>query len=392
MQARSVPAMIEAGRAFVTPAVNLTAVDADHVVLQMLGRMPARDPAHPTLGRMPAPGWHAATPWRGTLPYAANPRVLDPEEGALGNTNNRTVTRPFPGHVSFDWGDTERIRRLRALLSSRPRHAPDDFAAMQADAISPSARRLVPLLLDHAGPAGAQGDAAGGAAGGEGQAGEAQAALAAWDGAMRADRPEPLIYAAWVRALHEALIADLGPLSTALTRVDPVFLTRVLQDEEGAAAWCGGACGPVVRAARDEALAEITRSGRVALDELRWGTRHRAMHDHPALGAVPLVARIANIRHPSPGGDDTLLRGLTRGGEVRPFDNVHASGYRGLYDMAAPDASRFVLATGQSGHPLSPHYRDQNRLWRDGGYLPMQLDDIRPDRGGADVLTLAPAG
>ncbi|WP_233488968.1 penicillin acylase family protein [Rhodovulum sp. 12E13] len=115
------------------------------------------------------------------------------------------------------------------------------------------------------------------------------------------------------------------------------------------------------------------------------------MHDHPALGALPIIGRIVNIRHPSPGGDDTLLRGLTRGGPVRPFDNVHASGYRGLYDMAAPDSSRFLLATGQSGHPLSPHYRDQNMLWRDGCYLPMQVDEIRPDHGGVHVLTLAPA-
>ena len=45
--------------------------------------------------------------------------------------------------------------------------------------------------------------------------------------------------------------------------------------------------------------------------------------------------------------------------------------YRGLYDLAAPDRSRFVAATGQSGNPLSPHYADLTALWAAGEDLPM---------------------
>jgi penicillin G amidase len=29
------------------------------------------------------------------------------------------------------------------------------------------------------------------------------------------------------------------------------------------------------------------------------------------------------------------------------------------------------MPTGQSGHPLSPHYRDQHRAWVDGTPLPV---------------------
>ncbi len=108
------------------------------------------------------------------------------------------------------------------------------------------------------------------------------------------------------------------------------------------------------------------------------------------LGALPIIRRIANIHHSSPGGDDTILRGLARGGRVRPFDNVHASGYRGLYDMAAPESSRFVLATGQSGHPLSRHYDDLGELWRRGEYIPMVLDRDLARAGGVGVTTLVP--
>ena len=37
-----------------------------------------------------------------------------------------------------------------------------------------------------------------------------------------------------------------------------------------------------------------------------------------------------------------------------PFGAVHAAGYRAIYDLADPDRSRWIAATGQSGHPLSP--------------------------------------
>jgi penicillin amidase len=65
---------------------------------------------------------------------------------------------------------------------------------------------------------------------------------------------------------------------------------------------------------------------------------------------------------------------------------VHGAVYRGVYDFADPEASVFILSTGQSGHPLSRHYDDLGDLWRRGEYIPMTLD---PDlaRGGAVGIT-----
>jgi penicillin amidase len=45
-----------------------------------------------------------------------------------------------------------------------------------------------------------------------------------------------------------------------------------------------------------------------------------------------------------------------------------------LVDLADPEASLFVAATGQSGHPLSPHWRDLTALWAQGMYAPMRRD------------------
>ena len=70
--------------------------------------------------------------------------------------------------------------------------------------------------------------------------------------------------------------------------------------------------------------------------------------------------------------------------------NVHAWAYRGVYDFADPDSSVFVIATGQSGNPLSRHYDDLGELWRRGEYIPMTLDPDLARAGNIGITTLLP--
>ena len=81
-----------------------------------------------------------------------------------------------------------------------------------------------------------------------------------------------------------------------------------------------------------------------------------------------------NIRQSTPGGDHTLLRGQIAGRGPEPYLNVHAAGFRAVYDFSDPDSSVFIIATGESGHLLSRHYDDLAALWRRSEYIPMSLD------------------
>ena len=69
---------------------------------------------------------------------------------------------------------------------------------------------------------------------------------------------------------------------------------------------------------------------------------------------------------------------------------LHAAGYRGVYDFADPDSSVFITATGQSGHPLSRYYDNLGELWRRGEYIPMSLDDELAAAGNIGVTILRP--
>ena len=97
-----------------------------------------------------------------------------------------------------------------------------------------------------------------------------------------------------------------------------------------------------------------------------------------------------NIRQSTSGGDNTLQRGLTSGKGPNPFQNIHAAGYRGVYDFADPDSSLFILATGQSGHFLSRNYDDMAQLWRRGEYVPMSLDEDLARAAAVGVTKINP--
>ena len=394
MQSKSVAEGLAAAKGFIAPSQNLTMADRNTIAMKMVGAMPRRDAANQTKGRIPSPGWLAANRWQGFFNYASNPEFVNPAGGILGNTNNKTVERPFPLHVSYKWGDTQRIQRWRRLMQSRQVHTRESFMEAQLDTVSQAARTLLPLVAKdlwftgEAAPADTP----------ERLRQTALALLAEWNGEMNEHRPEPLIYAAWMRALQDRLIRDeMGPLAREFVKLEPVFIERVYRDTEGAGIWCDvlqsaptETCTDIARMALDDALIWIKETQGSALESLRWGDAHQAAQDHPTLGEVPVLRWFVNIRQSTSGGDDTLMRGKTSGKAPQPFLNVHGAGYRGIYDFADPDSSVFIISTGQSGHPLSRFYDDLGEFWRRGEYIPMSLDPNLARAAAVGVTTLMP--
>lgn len=392
--AQNVQQALAGAERYISPAQNLTVVDRDTIAMKMIGAMPRRAGRHQSQGRMPSLGWRAENRWQGRLPYSSNPQFIAPVGGILGNTNNKIADRPFPLHISFKWGDSQRVERWQRLMQGREVHTRDSFIEAQLDAVSFSARSLLPLVaadLWYTSESTADGTQ-------ERLRKEALDLLAEWNGEMNEHLPEPLIYAAWIRALQDRLIRDdLGPLADEFTHVEPLFIERVFRDVDGASAWCDvmqsapvETCTDIARLALDDALIWIEEAFGDNLESLRWGDAHQANHKHAVLGDVPLLRNFVNIVQSTSGGDNTLQRGKTSGEGPRPFENVHAAGYRGVYDFADPDSSVFIIATGQSGHFLSRYYDDMAQLWRRGEYIPMSLDETLARAAAVGVTRLLP--
>ncbi len=349
--------LAEAGRAaalITSPVQNMLAADRDGIGQFTTGRVPVRRAGD---GDWPQPGADGAHDWTGWASGNALPHLANPASGRIVNANERVAPPDFPVLLGRDWSGDWRARRIRQLLGDGRRSAAD-FAAMQVDATSAFAQQTLPALL--ARPHG------------EDLAGHAAATLAGWDGRMATDAPQPIVFNAWI-GRFEALVLQRQAIPPTAARPSADLVAYVLSP--AGAPWCGGDCGPLLDQALAEAMPPV--AARLGPDPARWrwGDLHVADFADPVL--PPLSRRI-----PQPGDATTIFAGGFRPGS---FDAVHGPAYRGVYDLADLDRSRFIAAPGQSGNPLSPHAADMLARWRDGGTL-----TLGPDAARGDTVSLRP--
>jgi penicillin amidase len=362
---RNVADYIERMRLFVVPMQSMVVADAaGRIGLVAPGRVPVRDAANRIAGRAPVPGWDAAYDWKGYLKFEALPQVQGPEVGAIGTANARMVDPDYPHHLTYDWDATFRQQRLKELIFDRDKHDVDSMRAALADVLSPAIRQLQPLMIAAA-QAGRSVDNA------------VLDQLTAWDATMRADRPEPLIFTAWLRETVRAVYGDdLGSAFPRYFDSRATALIRLLEGRATARDWCDDrttpereSCGAVLAAALNRALRELDRRYGADRSRWRWGAAHYAFSEHRPFGSVGYLAWLFNVAVPSPGGDYTLNRGKVEYGEEPPFASRHASTFRAVYDFADLERSLYIHTTGQSGNPFSPFYRSFARRWARGEYI-----------------------
>jgi penicillin amidase len=103
---------------------------------------------------------------------------------------------------------------------------------------------------------------------------------------------------------------------------------------------------------------------------------------------VPGFHALLGQSFPSDGGFYSVNRGGSLGipGKAHPLVRGSGAGFRGIYDLADPARSRFVIATGQSGHPLSPFYADQLPLYREGKSIRLNLSEDELKASSTGVL------
>lgn len=384
--ARSGGDTVAALQDFLSPMQNIVHAHADgHIGLFLPGRVPVRDAANDSLGLVPAQGWDARYDWKGMIPSEALARIDDPASGQIATANNKTVPEGYAPVLTREWEDPFRFWRIDQLLSATARHSVDSFKAIQLDTHDRYAQDLLPLLLK----AGPWPDA---------QAQRAASLLAKWDTAMDADRPEPLIFSAWERALVRRLIADeLGKDFPAYWSHHAVLVLNILRNSDGEARWCDDVttipredCTSRIRLALDDALAELDGQYGGDMSQWRWGDAHHVIDEHQPFGQLPVLAGIFNREAPASGGAFTIRRGDFRFSSTRPYAAVHGSGYRAIYDLAHPDASLYMISTGESGNIYSPYYDDLIPYWTGGRYITIPTAPSAIAAAAKNRLTLQP--
>jgi penicillin G amidase len=385
-RARNWQQFLAALRDFHAPQQNVTYADVEgNVGFIAAGKVPVRKPENALMGLAPEPGWDRRYDWAGFIPFDELPRLYNPGSGAIVTANHKITPPGYPHHITAEWQEPYRARRIEELLAALPRHGAPSFARMQLDTVSLAVKELLPHLIKTKTTTKAGSDAV--------------RLLAAWDGNMAAERAEPLILVAWWRELSRAIFADeLGEAFRTAWNTRPGFVNNVLANRDGQARWCDDVgtgkketCAEILSLSLENALGDLRERYGGETSRWRWGEAHEARLRHRPLTRDRWLRRWFDIAMPSPGDAFTVNVGRSDfQDDADPYSNRHAASLRAIYDLADPQASLFIHPGGQSGNVLSPHYRAFAAAWARGEYAPMLTERARLQAQGVQRLVLSP--
>ena len=370
---------------FTVPAQNMVYADVEGVVgYRCAGKLPIRGTAG---GLFPLPGWDAGSDWKGFVPAARLPRMLNPEEGFVASANNKVVDNSYPYPMGELWEPPARIQRLRELLAEHPEAVTvADCERWQNDRVSPFAMQLVPYVLRVCADSSFSLP----------ERERIVEYLRSWNFSFDRDDIPSTIFHPWlVRFVRDTFRDEMGDSLyhdyVLLANIPLRVIARLVSD--GTSPWFDDVTTDAVESRDDiirRSLREAVADVRERLGEdprrWRWGSLHTVELRHP-FGLRPPLNAIFNVGpFPFGGGSTALMSGEYSFNT--PYTVSVGPSYRQIFNLGDPSTARVVLPPGQSGHAFHPQFDDQARLWLNGAYRTAMSD---PRAGRWNRLTLEPA-
>jgi penicillin amidase len=353
---------------------NFVYADVDgHIGYYGAGLIPVRSSGD---GSVPYDGTKGEGEWKGFIPHAELPHVLDPPSGIIVTANSRVVGRDYPHFLSHVWAPPTRSRRIYDLLTAKQKLTADDFKAVQGDAYTISGATFAREVAKVARAAGLDAK--------DEKWRETVKLFEAWDGQLDPDARAPRLAVEMAGVFRTKIItAALGPDLAKEYRwpASAIFFDRVIQERPKE--WLPkefSTYAELLDAAHRETREALTKS--LGADETKWtwGARLSVNFPHP-LASVPLIGKVYKIE-PFP------QRG---GGGLFAAPNVGASvSMRLIADASDWDKTRHGIALGVSGDPRSPHWQDQLEDWRAANPRVFPFTNAAVARSAQPALMLMP--
>lgn len=359
-RARSVEDALQLAVGASLAAQNLVVGDrAGRIAWTIYGAIPRRVGYAGDIPSAWADGTHR---WDGYLGYDDHPRVVDPPDGRLWTANARVVGGDMVAKIG-DGGYSDGIRAWMIRQDLERLDTTDERALfdVQLDNRSIFLDRWRDVFLAALPPAAAAASPL-----------RAEARRLVEESWLGRAAPESAAYRL-VRTFRlttsrMAMDALTAPVRAAAPDFDYTTIRRLegplwrLVHERPAhlldprfASW-----DAFLLAAVDRTLEPLATDGGLAART--WGEANAADIAHPLAAAVPLLAPWLNMARQPLAGDVYTPRVLApRSGASQRF--VASPGHEATAILHMPG--------GQSGHPLSPHYRDQQEAWIGGRPLPL---------------------
>ncbi|MDD2760925.1 MAG: penicillin acylase family protein [Methylomonas sp.] len=357
------------------PPQNVVIADRDgHIAWTYMGRFPHRIGFDGLVSRSWADG---RSNWQGFIPEQGLPRLLDPAEGFIVTANNRTLGSEYPYLIGHNWALGYRAYRIAERLRGKNNLTEQDLFEIQLDTRGGVYDFYRQLALEELRQLEDK----------DGQLEEIEQVLAAWDGHMGKDS----IGAAFLSEFRSRLaVGVFAKIVAACKRYDPGFRyawremetpLRLLlnQRPQGllAAEYRDDWRLMIVQTLRQTAEELHAAFPNLPLNQLKWSQAHVVEVQHPFSRVSPILSRLLDM--PSFGSDGCASIC------VKVMGAGHSASERLVLSPSHLEDAIFHMPGGQSGHPLSRHYRDQQAFWQRGIAAPLQSDNV------LHTLSLVPA-
>ncbi len=325
---------------------------------------------------LPRPGHDPTYDWHGFVPFEEMPFLFNPEEGYIGTANNKTIDDSFPYYISNQWASPSRIKRIEEMLDSENQVDVNFVKTMQMDQKSHNAKEITQYFLKVKTE-----DESGNIA-------EAIELLSSWDYVEDESSAAALVYHFSLNQLFKNVygdeMAELGETYLENFINQPMVPMRSLLTllREGESEWFDD-----ISTEKQESMYDILkRSLELAVKEIRdeignnaddwkWSAVHTLTQNH-TLGEVKILNKLFGLNvgpFPAGGSGGTINKGEYI--FLSNFDQVIGPSMRRIVDFDNLNETQFILPTGQSGIPTSPHYKDQAPLYNQGEYRTTYFDE-----------------
>lgn len=358
--ARDLDEALDVARRCGVPAQNAVIADASgRIAWTIMGAIPRREGFD---GTLPGSWADGARRWNGWVAPNDHPRVVDPPSGRIWTANARVVDGEMLARVGdggYDLG--ARARQIRDDLMPIPSASERDMLGVQLDDRALFLERWRELILRTLTPEAVKADPR--------RAELRRFVETTWTGKASVDS----IGYRMVRGVRSFAAEQIfGPLTAACLKKDPKFSFAGSSQMEGplwrlVAERPEHLLDPNHRTWDDQILAAVDAvldwyaKDSAPLDQQTWGRRNTVRIQHPLSLALPFAGRWLDMPADPLPGDLNMPRvqGTRFGASERM---VVSPGHE--------DQGIFHMPCGQSGHPLSPHYRDGHAAWARGEPAP----------------------
>lgn len=345
------------------PQLNVLLADnKSRIAWTLMGRIPKRYGGDGSVSRSWADG---AVGWKGYLAPEALPRAIDPPEGFLVSANDRRFGKEYPHVIGRQFANGYRAYRITERLEQT--ETLDEYAMLelQLDSQSEFFRYYQKLALSVLTPDRFEE---------EPELVELRNHIQAWNG--KADR-NSLGFALLVEFRKQLAKSVFEPFLSACFQADKNFnyswtyidtpLQRLLTEQPTELLPVPSRFQNWNAFILNQLKSSLDRLKNLhpeaSLPEFTWGEINRAQYRHPFSRAFPWLGRLLDMPEDSLSGCPYCVR--VAGPDFGASERLAVS-------PRHIDEGILHMPGGQSSHPLSPHYRDQQAYWVEGLPLPLQ--------------------